>query len=178
MISYQLSDIQFKEIITPVGKLYLGVESDNLCYVSWVNPSLVNQNNHFSNANSTNEILREAKKQLTFYFEGKLKKFSLPHKQEGTLFQKKVWEVIEKISFGSLLTYQKIARLVGSPLAYRAVGSACGSNQISVIVPCHRIVGAGNSLGGYTGGLDKKKMVIVVRKTFIRFYKAIQNKYS
>lgn len=80
-------------------------------------------------------------------------------KLSGTPFQKRVWKAIQKIPYGKTLTYKELAKKVGSPNAYRAVGSACGKNPLPIIIPCHRVV-ASNGIGGFTGGLKLKKKLL------------------
>jgi len=105
-------------------------------------------------------ILHEATKQLDEYFAGKRKVFKLPIYVEGTIFQKKVWNVLKSIPYGQSKTYKEQAILVGSPSSARAVGTANGKNPISIIIPCHRIVGSNGSLTGYSGGIEIKKYLL------------------
>ena len=100
---------------------------------------------------------REVKSQLDAYFAGELTEFSLPLAPSGTAFQLAVWTELTRIPYGMTSSYGDIARALGkSPVASRAVGAANGSNPISVIVPCHRVIGADGGLTGYGGGLDRK----------------------
>ncbi|MFH0263234.1 methylated-DNA--[protein]-cysteine S-methyltransferase [Vibrio barjaei] len=102
-------------------------------------------------------ILVEASKQLTSYFEGKVQSFDLPLAAEGTDFQKLVWRALCDIPFGESISYQELANRIGKPKAVRAVGAANGKNPISVIVPCHRVIGKSGTLTGYAGGVERKK---------------------
>lgn len=97
------------------------------------------------------------KQQLEEYFLGRRKSFSVPVKLYGTEFQLKVWEKLLEIPFGQVRTYGQIAYSVGCPKGARAVGSACNKNPVMLLVPCHRVVGAGGKLTGYAGGLELKK---------------------
>ena len=92
----------------------------------------------------------EAARQLDAYFSGRLKQFDLPLRAEGTPFRKKVWQALREVPYGQTRSYGEIAREVDS--APRAVGGACGANPIAIVVPCHRIVGAGGWIGGFSGG--------------------------
>ncbi|MCG9789910.1 methylated-DNA--[protein]-cysteine S-methyltransferase [Vibrio barjaei] len=105
-------------------------------------------------------ILVEASKQLTSYFEGKVQSFDLPLAAEGTDFQKLVWRALCDIPFGESISYQELANRIGKPKAVRAVGAANGKNPISVIVPCHRVIGKSGTLTGYAGGVERKKKLL------------------
>jgi methylated-DNA-[protein]-cysteine S-methyltransferase len=102
----------------------------------------------------------DAVAQLTAYFAGELKEFELPLDLVGTPFQKRVWKELQHIPYGKTISYQELARRVGNPNASRAVGSANGRNPVAVIVPCHRVIAAGGTLGGYGGGLDRKQWLL------------------
>ena len=106
------------------------------------------------------EILREAREQFTAYFAGTLTEFSLPLAPTGTPFQMRVWEELNGIPFGTTISYGEQARRLDRPSASRAVGSANGRNPLPVVVPCHRVIGAGGSLTGFGGGLDRKKWLL------------------
>ena len=101
-------------------------------------------------------ILKKCQKQLDEYFSGKRQKFSLELQLEGTAFQKKVWEQLQKIPFGETASYRDIAVAVGNEKAVRAVGGANGKNNIAIIIPCHRVIGADGGLVGFGGGLWRK----------------------
>lgn len=105
-------------------------------------------------------LLEEASRQLSEYFSGKRREFSLPLAPKGTPFQLRVWRALETIPYGETRSYGDIARFIGSPKACRAVGMANHRNPISIIVPCHRVVGANGSLTGYGGGLDAKRFLL------------------
>lgn len=109
-------------------------------------------------------LLLEGKRQLTEYFAGKRKEFDLPLNAEGTEFRKKVWQTLTKIPYGETITYGELARRVGNPRAARAVGGANHHNPISILIPCHRVVGADGSLTGYGGGLELKKALLALEQ--------------
>lgn len=106
------------------------------------------------------EVFGDAIAQLDEYFAGERKVFDLPIKLAGTPFQQSVWSELLKIPFGAQSTYQTIARTIGKPNAVRAVGTAVGSNPISIVVPCHRVLATSGKLGGYAGGLDGKRTLL------------------
>jgi methylated-DNA-[protein]-cysteine S-methyltransferase len=102
----------------------------------------------------------EVKAQLRGYFEGRLSGFDLPLAPQGTEFQVRVWQELRGIPYGETISYAELARRIGRPQASRAVGHANARNPISIIVPCHRVIGADNSLTGYAGGLERKRMLL------------------
>ena len=104
--------------------------------------------------------LKAGLKQIDEYFKGSRSKFLLNLDPEGTEFQRLVWRQLEKIPFGEVMSYRQIAGAIGSPKAYRAVGSANGKNPIAIIIPCHRVIGSDGSLTGYGGGLWRKEWLI------------------
>ncbi len=105
-------------------------------------------------------LFRNAATQLHEYFNGERTVFELPIKLEGTPFQQMVWAAISDVPFGVTISYGELARRCGRPSAVRAVGAATGRNPMTVIVPCHRIVGSAGALTGYAGGLDRKRLLL------------------
>jgi methylated-DNA-[protein]-cysteine S-methyltransferase len=99
-------------------------------------------------------------KQLAEYFSGARQTFDVPLKLAGTSFQRRVWQELVRIPYGSTITYSELARRVGNPSASRAVGHANGRNPISIIVPCHRVVGTSGKMTGYAGGINKKRWLL------------------
>lgn len=112
------------------------------------------------NAASLPQAVEEAEGQLKEYFEGKRTAFSLPLLPEGTAFQQKVWKALETIPYGETRSYKEIAELAGCPQGFRAVGMANNRNPISIVIPCHRVIGADGGLVGYGGGLHLKKQLL------------------
>jgi len=106
------------------------------------------------------EIFETARKQLTEYFDSKRTNFDLAFKFVGTEFQKEVWKQLSEIPFGKTISYLELAQRIGRPKAVRAVGQANGRNPISILVPCHRVVGMNGSLTGYGGGLVRKEFLL------------------
>jgi len=107
------------------------------------------------------ELLRETAAQIDEYFSRRRVEFDLPIAAEGTLFQQRVWSALRAIPFGETISYGELARRVGDPGAARAVGSANAHNPVSIIVPCHRVVGHTGSLTGYGGGMERKRWLLV-----------------
>ena len=111
-------------------------------------------------ANSNHPILQETEKQLREFFDGKRSDFSLPLHLVGTDFQERVWREIARIPFGETITYTELADRAGAPRAIRAAGTNTGLNPISIIIPCHRVVGKDGGMGGYAGGLERKRHLL------------------
>jgi methylated-DNA-[protein]-cysteine S-methyltransferase len=104
--------------------------------------------------------LPEAKRQLDAYFTGSLTGFDLPLAPAGTAFQQRVWAELAKMPYGATVSYGEIAERIGNPKAMRAVGLANGRNPISIVIPCHRVIGANGKLVGYGGGLPRKQWLL------------------
>jgi methylated-DNA-[protein]-cysteine S-methyltransferase len=105
-------------------------------------------------------LLGSAREQLRAYFAGELVRFDLPLAFEGTAFQRRVWEQLRAIPFGTTISYAELARRLSQPAAVRAVGGANARNPISIVVPCHRVIGADGTLTGYGGGLERKRWLL------------------
>lgn len=105
-------------------------------------------------------MLKQALAQLQAYFDGGRREFELPIEPEGTPFQQRVWKDLRKIPFGQTISYGELAKRIGQPTASRAVGLANGQNPISIVVPCHRVIGADGSLTGYGGGIERKRWLL------------------
>lgn len=156
--------LAFMEMASPVGTLKLVAHETALVAVLWENENpkrvrlaeLIEQTHH--------PILLETQKQLTEYFAGKRQQFDLPLDFEGTEFQQKVWQALLTIPFGETRSYRGIAEQIGNVKAVRAVGAANGKNPISIIAPCHRVVGTNGKLVGFAGGLDNKDILLRLEK--------------
>jgi len=109
-------------------------------------------------------LIKKAALQFEEYFNGKRKTFNLPLIMHGTVFQKKVWKALQNIPYGKTVSYGEIAAKIGNPKACRAVGLANNRNPISIIVPCHRVIGSNGSLTGYGGGLELKQQLLDLEK--------------
>ena len=156
--------LAFIEMASPVGTLKLVAHETALVAVLWENENpkrvrlaeLVEQADH--------AVLLETQKQLTEYFAGKRQQFDLPLDFAGTEFQQKVWQALLSIPFGETRSYRDIAEQIGNVKAVRAVGAANGKNPISIIAPCHRVVGTNGKLVGFAGGLDNKDILLRLEK--------------
>ncbi|WP_304340445.1 methylated-DNA--[protein]-cysteine S-methyltransferase [Metaclostridioides mangenotii] len=110
------------------------------------------------------ELIKKAFNEFKEYLSGDRKNFDIPLEPEGTDFQLKVWEALKSIPYGETCSYKDIAKKVGSPKAYRAVGLANNKNPISIFIPCHRVIGSNGKLVGYGGGLDVKEFLLKLEK--------------
>lgn len=110
--------------------------------------------------NDTPQILKNCLEELDEYFKGKRKEFTVSCVLSGTIFQKKVWETLREIPFGSTMSYKEVAERIGNPKAVRAVGSANHNNKIAIIIPCHRVIGSSGKLTGYAGGIWRKEWLL------------------
>ncbi|HEY3261334.1 MAG TPA: methylated-DNA--[protein]-cysteine S-methyltransferase [Pseudonocardiaceae bacterium] len=113
---------------------------------------------------SSRALLAEAASQLGRYFAGRLTEFDLPLAPEGTPFQRSVWQALRAIPYGETVTYGELAERLGRPGAARAVGAANGRNPISIVVPCHRVIGSSGHLTGYGGGIEQKRQLLALER--------------
>ena len=152
--------LSFMEMASPVGLLKLVATDDALVAVLWENenPNRVRLAELIEN--TQHPILLETQKQLNEYFAGQRQVFDLALDFEGTEFQQKVWQALLTIPFGETRSYKQIAEQIGNVKAVRAVGAANGKNPISIITPCHRVVGANGKLVGFAGGLENKDVLL------------------
>jgi methylated-DNA-[protein]-cysteine S-methyltransferase len=144
--------------------LTLVASHDGLAAILWENdrPGRVRLN--LSGADDRHPVLVETEQQLDEYFAGRRKTFSLKLDFAGTQFQRKVWQALLEIPFGQTRSYGEIAKRIGKPAAVRAVGAANGRNPISIVAPCHRVVGATGKLTGFAGGLDAKARLLALEQ--------------
>ncbi|MEQ9406656.1 MAG: methylated-DNA--[protein]-cysteine S-methyltransferase [Fuerstiella sp.] len=146
---------------TPVGRLLLAGDDDTLHYVAFDDGNSRQRHDLPKSDWVRNDgPFREAVRQLKAYFAGRLTEFDLLVEGRGTDFQKKVWNALREVPYGQTTSYGQIAAAIGQPTASRAVGMANGRNPISIIVPCHRIIGSSGKLVGYGGGLDRKTKLL------------------
>jgi methylated-DNA-[protein]-cysteine S-methyltransferase len=155
----------FKTMPSPVGKLTLVASDKGLSAILWPQddpkrvrlPVLTRDENH--------PVLVKAEKELAEYFAGKRRRFTVKLDFAGTDFQKRVWQALLEIPFGETRSYAQVARRIGRPTATRAVGAANGRNPISIIAPCHRVIGANGALTGFAGGLKAKQTLLALEAT-------------
>jgi methylated-DNA-[protein]-cysteine S-methyltransferase len=150
----------FKTMQSPVGELKLVASDKGLTAIIWENDKASRVPLSALEQDNLHPVLCETERQLGDYFAGKLKKFSVPLDFNGTAFQKKVWEALLTIPFGETRSYGQIADQIGNPKSVRAVGAANGKNPISIIAPCHRVIGADGSMTGFAGGIAAKELLL------------------
>lgn len=143
-------------IDSPVGLLTLRAEDGALTAILF--------GDQRTGLSGSDQILDQAEAELKEYFAGERKEFTVPVRLMGTEFQKKVWAALAEIPYGETATYGEIAARIGKPKACRAVGTANHHNPVPIIVPCHRVIGAGGSLTGYGGGLEVKAYLLTLER--------------
>ena len=148
---------------SPLGPLFLVANPKGLCGVYFDQQSFEVVKS-LSQQNESHQVVLKAVAQLTEYFNGERQSFDLPIDVKGTGFQKQVWTALTKIPYGKTKSYREIALEIKNPKAFRAVGTANGKNPLGIIVPCHRVIAADGTLGGYAGGLDKKKHLLELER--------------
>jgi methylated-DNA-[protein]-cysteine S-methyltransferase len=149
-----------KIIKTPVGKLKLVAGEKGLAAILWENDKPQRVRVAHGPEDKHNAVLIETENQLTEYFAGTRKSFSVPLDFIGTDFQKSVWQALLTIPYGETRSYGQLATQLGNERAMRAVGAANGKNPISIIAPCHRVIGASGALTGFAGGLENKALLL------------------
>jgi methylated-DNA-[protein]-cysteine S-methyltransferase len=151
-----------KRVRSPVGTLTLVASDQGLAAILWEHdrPGRVRLN--IEAEDDRHPVLLEAERQLEEYFAGQRTRFTLPLDLSGTPFQQQVWRALLTIPFGETRSYAQIARQIGKPGAARAVGAASGRNPVSIVAPCHRVVGSTGALTGFGGGLDVKARLLAL----------------
>ena len=162
----RMNVIKYRTIESPVGGLLLAGDQDAVRFLLFANgrqPTTLDPTWE-PDERARGSLTAEAERQLVSYFAGKLRDFSVPVAPEGTAFQRGVWQQLQQIPYGETVSYGEIARRLANPLAVRAVGLANGSNPISIIIPCHRVIGSNGSLTGYGGGLGTKRALLELER--------------
>jgi methylated-DNA-[protein]-cysteine S-methyltransferase len=152
----------YKRVQSPVGRLTLVATDDGLAAILWQNDRPQRVRLNIEAEENGHPVLVETERQLAEYFAQRRKQFSLPLDVSGTAFQRKVWKALLTIPFGETRSYAQIARQIGNPDAARAVGAANGRNPLSIVAPCHRVVGSTGALTGFAGGLDIKARLLAL----------------
>ena len=152
----------YKMINSPVGTLTLVANGSKLAAILWEEDQPTRVRLGSMSADDHDSVLLETERQLKEYFAGVRRAFDIPLDFMGTDFQKQVWQALLTIPFGETRSYRDIAEQIGNVKAVRAVGAANGRNPISIIAPCHRVIGASGDLTGFAGGLKAKEMLLLL----------------
>ncbi|MFL2767451.1 MAG: methylated-DNA--[protein]-cysteine S-methyltransferase [Dehalococcoidia bacterium] len=151
----------YHKIDSPIGPLHLAATNDALLAIHHNLKRMEDWNkNTIAFKNDKNIIIEKTINELSEYFDGKRKKFNIPIQLSGTQFQLKAWDALNKIPYAKTVSYSEQAKISGNPKATRAIGNANNANPISIIVPCHRVIGKSGKLVGYGGGLDRKNYLL------------------
>jgi len=157
-----MNEIRYTNWMSPLGEMLLAASDAGLAGAWFAGQR------HFDGPHASwlrddaHPVLREASRQLQSYFDARLRAFGLPLAPIGTAFQRAVWHAIAAVPYGTTTTYAALAQAAGASGAARAAGAATGRNPLSIIVPCHRIVGTHGALTGYAGGLDRKRALLAL----------------
>lgn len=163
----KIEEMIITKVESPVGLLLAGATSEGLCLLEFTDPHKIDTQIEAIKKRFSSHVVRgenrhteKLKQELSSYFAGTLRQFSLPLIYAGTPFQMKVWNELRRIPYGETISYEELARRVSSTSAQRAVGQANGLNPIAIVIPCHRVVNKSGKLGGYGGGLWRKKLLL------------------
>ncbi len=163
----ETSEICTQHYQSPCGDMLMAAIGDSLCLCDWTiskragcNMRRLMRHTGLALSDASSPVLCEARKQLDEYFSGTRRRFDIKLAPAGTDFQKCVWAVLHEMPYGQTCTYADVARRAGNAKGVRAVAQAIGANGISIIIPCHRVVGADRSLTGYAGGLEAKRFLL------------------
>lgn len=167
-MNYQITIYNYE---SPCDELVVGSFGERLCMCDWTHSQKHEANRRriarllrADFAERLTPVIERATAQLDEYFAGVRRDFDVPLLFAGTEFQKKVWETLLTIPYGHTISYGEMARLIGMPSAVRTVAAAVGSNALSIIAPCHRIIGRSGSMTGYAGGLEAKRFLLELER--------------
>ncbi|WP_124981363.1 methylated-DNA--[protein]-cysteine S-methyltransferase [Nonlabens xiamenensis] len=166
-----MSDILIHTYDSPLGVLLLGVYKERLCMADWkyrkqreAQDRSLQQLLHSKYIEQIHPLHQEAIHQFEAYFQGRLTEFNLPLHLVGTEFQQQVWRALQQVQYGTWCSYAALSRKLHNEKAIRAVAAANGANRLSIIIPCHRILGSNGALTGYAGGLRAKEKLLRLEK--------------
>ena len=166
-----MNSINIQYYNSPCGEIVLASMGDELCLCDWNEMPCAERNKHrltkYMNAVfrvETSDVLEQTKKQLDEYFAGTRKAFDIPLHPVGTEFQQQVWNALLEIPYGETRSYKDIALSIANPKGIRAVAQAIGANGISILIPCHRVIGSNHSLTGFAGGIEAKRILLEIER--------------
>jgi len=157
-----MEQVQY-EMKSPAGLLFIVADTKGLKGIFWQKQT-VKSIQTLDPKRAEDKFIIKAVKQLKEYFAGKRKEFDIDLSFSGTVFQNRVWKALSEIPFGKTVAYKDIARKIKNPKAVRAVGTANGKNPFCIIVPCHRVIAADGSIGGYGGGIPAKRKLLAIEQ--------------
>lgn len=160
--------IEYTTVESPLGQVLMTADGQALTGLYFVGQKHQPQPSPGWKVHSGLELFKDAHVQFLEYLGGKRRDFDLPTTLVGTPFQVRVWRAIGSIPFGSTLSYRELAERAGKPRAVRAVGAAVGRNPLTIIIPCHRVVGSNGSLTGYAGGLKRKQALLNLESSVVQ----------
>jgi len=170
-----MKQIYTHRVTTPIGRLLLGSYEDKLCLADWYDRKArkrvdkrLQKSLQAEYVDKDTEILVRTREQIDAYFRGERKIFDIPLFTVGTDLQKSVWKALGHIPYGETLSYLELSKNIGNEKAVRAVASAVGLNAMSIIIPCHRVIGSDGSLRGYAGGLEVKQKLLDLESDHFR----------
>lgn len=166
--------IDLKRIETPIGTMYAAATEEGICMLEFTDRKMLESEfkDLAKTLNATiilgeNSFFKLLEKELKLYFEGKLKSFTVPLSPVGTEFQKSVWNILQKIPYGVTWNYRKQSEILGDVKKVRAVANANGMNKISILIPCHRVIGSNGTLTGYGGGIWRKQKLLELENAIL-----------
>ena len=166
--------IDLKRIETPIGTMYAAATSDGICMLEFTDRKMLEtefkdlaRSLKATIIQGDNPHFKTLEKELSEYFDGNLQQFTVPLSPVGTAFQKSVWEILMKIPYGETWTYRKQSEILGDAKKVRAVANANGMNKISILIPCHRVIGSNGTLTGYGGGIWRKQKLLELEKAIL-----------
>ncbi|MBT2601680.1 methylated-DNA-[protein]-cysteine S-methyltransferase [Peribacillus frigoritolerans] len=157
-----MSELYKLDYESPIGVIEISGTNDAICSIMFAERDIKINNMQ----EQTPKVLAECFSQLDEYFKGERREFTFPYILEGTIFQKNVWNALTGILYANTGSYKDIAVSIGNEKAIRAVGSANGRNKLSIVIPCHRIIGSNGKLTGYAGGLWRKEWLLQHERNF------------
>jgi len=167
-----MTQIYLNRISTPLGPMLAGATEKYLCLLEFEDREILEKQlqrlqNYYAGTvvQDSNGITKQTEAELNEYFTGERKEFTVPLEVTGSEFQKKVWEQLMDIPYGSTRSYKEQAASIGNLKAIRAVATANGSSHIAIIIPCHRVIGSNGSLTGYSGGLWRKRYLLKLERS-------------
>lgn len=175
--------LYFKILATPLGPMLAMAEKRGLVMLEFLDRPILmreveelrSRYGYLIGAGETAHLL-QIEDELKRYFDGSLTRFEVPLHTPGSIFQNQVWEALRQVPYGTTCTYGEIALLLGKPGGSRAVGLANGSNRMSIVLPCHRVIGADGSLTGYGGGKQRKEFLLRLERAMLQIFE--QNQFA